>query len=115
MTDEPDTTLTPRRERLLVRVVEEHIASGVPVGSKALAAEGEFGVSPSMIRYELAWLEKAGLLGHPHTSAGRVPTETGYRYYAERLVVGVRRACRRRSSCPPRARWSRRCRPPRRR
>jgi heat-inducible transcriptional repressor len=88
MTDEPDTTLTPRRERLLVRVVEEHIASGIPVGSKALAAEGEFGVSPSMIRYELAWLEKAGLLGHPHTSAGRVPTETGYRYYAERLVVG---------------------------
>src|SRR6478735_11929542 len=87
MTDDPDPTLTPRRERLLVRVVEEHIASGVPVGSKALAAEGDFGVSPSMIRYELAWLEKAGLLGHPHTSAGRVPTETGYRLYAERLVV----------------------------
>lgn len=88
MTDLPDPTepLTPRRERLLVRVVEEHIASGAPVGSKALAAEGEFGVSPSMIRYELAWLERAGLLDHPHTSAGRVPTESGYRYYAERLV-----------------------------
>ena len=87
MTDAPDTPLTPRRERLLFRVVEEHIASGTPVGSKALAAEGEFGVSPSMIRYELAWLERAGLLDHPHTSAGRVPTESGYRLYAERLVV----------------------------
>ena len=87
MTDAPDTPLTPRRERLLFRVVEEHIASGSPVGSKALAAEGEFGVSPSMIRYELAWLERAGLLDHPHTSAGRVPTDSGYRLYAERLVV----------------------------
>ena len=87
MTDAPDTPLTPRRERLLFRVVEEHIASGAPVGSKALAAEGEFGVSPSMIRYELAWLERAGLLDHPHTSAGRVPTDSGYRLYAERLVV----------------------------
>ena len=88
MNDDPDTVLTPRRERLLVRVVEEHIASGIPVGSKALAAEGGFGVSSSMIRHELAWLEKAGLLDHPHTSAGRIPTETGYRYYAERLIVG---------------------------
>jgi heat-inducible transcriptional repressor len=87
MTDAPDTPLTTRRERLLFRVVEEHIASGTPIGSKALAAEGEFGVSPSMIRYELAWLERAGLLGHPHTSAGRVPTDSGYRLYAERLVV----------------------------
>ena len=87
MTDAPDTPLTSRRERLLFRVVEEHIASGSPVGSKALAAEGEFGVSPSMIRYELAWLERAGLLDHPHTSAGRVPTDSGYRLYAERLVV----------------------------
>ena len=69
-----------------------------------------------MIRYELAWLERAGLLDHPHTSAGRVPTETGYRYYAERLVVG--RAPARR--LPARAAGlaggrRRRCRPPRRR
>jgi len=86
MTDAPDSPLTPRRERLLFRVVEEHIASGTPVGSKALAAEGEFGVSPSMIRYELAWLERAGLLDHPHTSAGRVPTDAGYRYYVDRIL-----------------------------
>ena len=107
MIDDPDTSLTPRRERLLVRVVEEHIASGIPVGSKALAAEGEFGVSSSMIRYELAWLERAGLLDHPHTSAGRIPTETGYRYYAEHLVVErAPRPRRCRSSCPPRPRWT---------
>src|SRR4051794_41801184 len=87
MTDAPDTPLTSRRERLLFRVVEEHIASGAPVGSKALAAEGEFGVSPSTLRYELAWLERAGLLDHPHTSAGRVPTDDGYRLYAPDLIA----------------------------
>lgn len=58
--------------------------SGVPVGSKALAAGAEWG--SSTIRHELARLEDQGLLNHPHTSAGRVPTEAGYRYFVDRLL-----------------------------
>ena len=54
------------------------------MGSKALAAEVEWG--PSTIRHELANLEELGLLAHPHTSAGRVPTEAGYRYFVDRLL-----------------------------
>ncbi len=57
---------------------------GAPVGSKALAASFEWG--PSTIRHELASLEEQGLLKHPHTSAGRVPTEAGYRYFVDRLL-----------------------------
>lgn len=65
-------------------VVEEYLAAGAPVGSKALAAGVEWG--PSTIRNELASLEGKGLLAHPHTSAGRVPTEAGYRYFVDRLL-----------------------------
>ena len=69
---------------MLRKVVEEYAASGVPVGSKALAADVQWG--PSTIRNELANLEELGLLDHPHTSAGRVPTEAGYRYFVDRLL-----------------------------
>jgi heat-inducible transcriptional repressor len=87
MTDKPLLTLTPRREQILRWVVETHIQSGAPIGSRTLASSGAFAYAPSTLRYELAHLEQAGLLGHPHTSAGRVPTEHGYRHYAERLVA----------------------------
>lgn len=76
--------LTPRQELILRMVVEEYLGTGQPVGSKALAAELEWG--PSTIRNELAMLEEHGLLAHPHTSAGRVPTDAGYRYYVDRLL-----------------------------
>jgi heat-inducible transcriptional repressor len=76
--------LTERQELVLRRVVEEYLDAGAPVGSKALAASFEWG--PSTIRNELASLELAGLLAHPHTSAGRVPTEAGYRYFVDRLL-----------------------------
>jgi heat-inducible transcriptional repressor len=76
--------LTDRQELVLRRVVEEYLHVGAPVGSKALAADFEWG--PSTIRHELASLEELGLLGHPHTSAGRVPTEAGYRYFVDRLL-----------------------------
>jgi heat-inducible transcriptional repressor len=79
--------ITPRRRRILRRVIEEHIATGQPVGSRTLAATGAFAFAPSTLRSELAWLEGAGLLDHPHTSAGRVPTEDGYRLYAEELIA----------------------------
>jgi heat-inducible transcriptional repressor len=76
--------LTDRQELVLRRVVEEYLEAGLPVGSKGLAAESEWG--PSTIRNELANLEELGLLAHPHTSAGRVPTEAGYRYFVDRLL-----------------------------
>ncbi len=76
--------LTDRQEHVLHRLVREYVDAGAPVGSKALSAGFEWG--PSTIRHELASLEELGLLAHPHTSAGRVPTEAGYRYYVDRLL-----------------------------
>lgn len=76
--------LTPRQELILRMVVEGYLGDGQPVGSKALAAGVEWG--PSTVRNELAMLEEHGLLAHPHTSAGRVPTDAGYRYFVDRLL-----------------------------
>ena len=76
--------LTERQELVLRRLVEEYLDDGTPVGSKALSTAFEWG--PSTIRHELANLEELGLLAHPHTSAGRVPTEAGYRYFVDRLL-----------------------------
>jgi heat-inducible transcriptional repressor len=78
--------LTERQRTLLRGVVEEYVASRQPVGSRTLLARVGLDVSPSTVRSELAELERLGLLTHPHTSAGRVPTEQGYRYYADRLL-----------------------------
>jgi heat-inducible transcriptional repressor len=78
--------LTPRQTLILTRVVAEYIATGHPVGSKTLVESGMVEASSSTVRYELAGLEALGLLGHPHTSAGRVPTDAGYRLYADRLL-----------------------------
>ena len=82
--------LKPRQERLLRAVVEEYISSGFPVGSKHLSEAFDFGVAASTIRNDLALLESSGLLAHPHTSAGRVPTDSGYRHYAD-VVIAERR------------------------
>jgi heat-inducible transcriptional repressor len=76
--------LTERQELVLRRLVEEYLDEGAPVGSKALSAAFTWG--PSTIRHELANLEELGLLAHPHTSAGRIPTEAGYRYFVDRLL-----------------------------
>lgn len=78
--------LTPRQELILRKVVEAYAASAQPVGSKALAVDPELGCGPSTIRHELAMLEEHGLLAHPHTSAGRVPTDAGHRFYVDRLL-----------------------------
>jgi heat-inducible transcriptional repressor len=77
--------LTDRQELVLRKVVEEYLEGGAPVGSKQLSSEVKWG--PSTIRSELASLEDLGLLDHPHTSAGRVPTEAGYRYFVDRLLA----------------------------
>jgi heat-inducible transcriptional repressor len=78
--------LSPRQQLLLRKVVDGFAASGQPVGSKALAADPEITAGPSTIRNELAVLEERGLLAHPHTSAGRVPTDAGYRYFVDELL-----------------------------
>jgi heat-inducible transcriptional repressor len=78
--------LSPRQELVLRKVVEAYTATGVPVGSKTLASDRELAIGPSTIRTELAVLEERGLLAHPHTSAGRVPTEAGHRFYVDRLL-----------------------------
>jgi heat-inducible transcriptional repressor len=83
---EETVQLTVRQQEILRRVVEEFVASGQPVGSKTLVERSDLRVSPSTVRAELAELEHLGLLTHPHTSAGRVPTERGYRYYADELL-----------------------------
>src|SRR3982750_644975 len=75
--------LTPRQREILRWVVEEYVASSQPVGSKTLVARSGLKASPSTVRAELAELEARGLLTHPHTSAGRVPTERGYRCYVD--------------------------------
>jgi heat-inducible transcriptional repressor len=78
--------LTPRQELILRKVVDLYTATGLPVGSKALAADPELDCGPSTIRNELSMLEEQGLLAHPHTSAGRVPTDAGHRFYVDRLL-----------------------------
>jgi heat-inducible transcriptional repressor len=78
--------LSERQQEILLRVVEEYVATGMPVGSKGLVERSGMQVSSSTVRNELAELEHVGLLTHPHTSAGRVPTDHGYRYYAQTLL-----------------------------
>jgi heat-inducible transcriptional repressor len=78
--------LSERQSAILQRVVEEYVATGQPVGSKTLVARGGLRVAPSTVRGELAELELRGLLTHPHTSAGRVPTDRGYRLYVDGLL-----------------------------
>jgi heat-inducible transcriptional repressor len=78
--------ITPRQEVILRKVVEAYLGTGQPVGSKALAADPELECGPSTIRVELSMLEEHGLLAHPHTSAGRVPTDAGHRFYVDRLL-----------------------------
>src|SRR6185369_17150098 len=83
---EETVQLSERQQAVLRRVVEEFVGTGQPVGSKTLVERSDLRVSPSTVRAELAELENLGLLTHPHTSAGRVPTERGYRYYADELL-----------------------------
>ena len=78
--------LMERQELVLRKVVEEYLAAGAPVGSKALSADADVEWRPSTVRHELQSLEELGLLAHPHTSAGRVPTEAGYRYFVDKLL-----------------------------
>lgn len=82
----PETMLTGRQREILRLLVEEYVATRQPVGSKTLVERAALRVSPSTVRSDLAALEAEGLLTHPHTSAGRVPTERGYRLYADGVL-----------------------------
>jgi heat-inducible transcriptional repressor len=75
-----------RSQAILRAVIEEYITSAQPVGSQALVERYGLGVSSATVRNILAELEMAGLLTHPHTSAGRMPTDAGYRFYVESIV-----------------------------
>ena len=78
--------LSGRKEQILSAVVERFITTGEPVGSKLLAAMLPLSVSPATIRNEMAYLSEKGYLDQPHTSAGRIPSDKGYRYYIDRLL-----------------------------
>src|SRR3954471_18560830 len=82
--------LSQRQQRILSLIVDAYLDCGKPVGSKSIAARGDVGWSPSTVRAELAELERAGFLSHPHTSAGRMPTDAGYRFYADSLLASGR-------------------------
>ncbi len=77
--------LTERQKKILFQIVEEYAETASPVGSVTMAKL--FEVSPATIRAEMARLEMLGLIAQPHTSAGRVPTDAGYRYYVNNLEV----------------------------
>jgi heat-inducible transcriptional repressor len=79
--------ITPRQSFILRKVVEAHVELEQPVGSKWIAELDDVTWGPSTVRGELARLEEAGLLQHPHTSAGRVPTDVGYRRYVDELLA----------------------------
>ena len=81
-----DSRLTPRKMQILRAIVDAHINHGEPVGSKYLSQDVHISASPATIRNEMAELEEMGYLTQPHTSAGRVPSELGYRYYVDALV-----------------------------
>ncbi len=86
MTNVPLTELTERARSIFQLVVEGYIADGQPVGSKVLSADRRVDLSPASIRSVLADLEHMGLLAAPHTSAGRMPTETGLRLFVDGMM-----------------------------
>ncbi len=78
--------LDQRKSAILRRVVEEHIETAQPVGSAHVVQDPKIDVSPATVRADMAALEREGYLTHPHTSAGRIPTEKGYRYFVDHIA-----------------------------
>ena len=81
--------LDSRKATILEAVVSEHIDTAQPVGSSSVATSADLAVSPATVRSEMVALEREGYLAQPHTSAGRVPTDKGYRYFVDHLTAGV--------------------------
>lgn len=81
-----EAQLDSRKTSILGTIVYEYIATGEPVGSATLTQKYNLGVSPATVRHEMAVLEEEGYLDQPHTSAGRVPSDRGYRFYVDNLM-----------------------------
>ena len=78
--------LSQRKQKILKAVIDEYIGTAEPVGSRAISKKDDLGISSATIRNEMADLEEMGYLIQPHTSAGRVPTDAGYRFYVNTLM-----------------------------
>lgn len=96
--------LSDRRQRVLAALIEEYVARALPVGSRTLTERYQLGVSPATVRNELSVLEDGGYIAQPHTSAGRIPTDAGYRAFVDNLLVSGL-APTRRATAP----WSKSC------
>ncbi len=79
--------LSDRRQRILCALIEEYVAYALPVGSRTITERYHLGVSPATVRNELSALEEAGYITQPHTSAGRIPTDFGYREFVDELLA----------------------------
>src|SRR5215203_4505843 len=77
--------LDDRKLEVLRAIVEDYVSTREPVGSKALVDRHHLGVSPATVRNDMAALEDEGFIAQPHTSAGRIPTDKGYRLFVDRL------------------------------
>ncbi len=78
--------LSDRRQRILGALIEEYVSCALPVGSRTLTERYQLGVSPATVRNDLSALEDAGYIRQPHTSAGRIPTDAGYRAFVDELL-----------------------------
>lgn len=79
--------LSDRRSRILALIIEDYVDSALPVGSQALVRKHALALSSATVRNEMSALEEEGYITHPHTSAGRLPSTKGYRYYVSRLMA----------------------------
>ena len=86
---EESEVLDDRKSQVLRAVIEDYIETAEPVGSRTIARKHRLGVSPATIRNEMADLEETGYLEQPHVSAGRIPSDKGYRFYVDTLMEPV--------------------------
>ncbi|RYD03404.1 hypothetical protein N752_19695 [Desulforamulus aquiferis] len=75
-----------RKQQILLAIIKDYINTAEPVGSRTISRKYKLGVSPATIRNEMADLEEMGFIEQPHTSAGRIPSDMGYRYYVDCLM-----------------------------
>jgi heat-inducible transcriptional repressor len=87
MATRPEIELDPRAREVLHEIIMQHIASGEPIGSRTLSKCGKFQLSPASLRNVMSDLEDLGYLAQPHTSAGRIPTDRGYRFFIDHLMT----------------------------
>lgn len=80
------SVISDRRQRVLAALIEEYVARALPVGSRTIAEHYGLGVSSATVRNDLSALEEEGYISQPHTSAGRIPTDSGYRAFVDELI-----------------------------